>query len=140
MFEETPSVVTPIPDNSQLNVIQTSKPIQQQELAASSKSETITQTATPEKPQLKEITLPITFQPQPDTKIEANTDLNPLPQTEKTTTLEQQSSPENNPPVISSTEIPSINPSETVWYLGIDLGTTNSVVAYMEGDKPVIIP
>ncbi|NJM21987.1 MAG: hypothetical protein HC836_17400 [Richelia sp. RM2_1_2] len=140
LFEETPSVVTPIPDNSQLNVIQTSKPIQQQELAASSKSETITQTATPEKPQLKEITLPITFQPQPDTKIEANTDLNPLPQTEKTTTLEQQSSPENNPPVISSTEIPSINPSETVWYLGIDLGTTGISAALLNRSTQVIHP
>ena len=24
--------------------------------------------------------------------------------------------------------------------VGIDLGTTNSLVAYMEGDKPVVIP
>ena len=24
--------------------------------------------------------------------------------------------------------------------VGIDLGTTNSLVAYMEGDRPVVIP
>ncbi|WP_228059583.1 hypothetical protein [Plectonema radiosum] len=155
LFEETPSVVTPIPDNSQLTATQISKPIQPQELAASSKSETITQTATPEKtqptqpqpvipaekPQLKEITLPITSQLQPERKIEASTDLNPLPQTQKTTaTPEQQSSQENNSPVISSTEIPSINPSETVWYLGIDLGTTGISAALLNRSSQLIHP
>jgi len=144
LFEETPSLVTPI---------------QQQELANSNKTETPTPENTQpnhsepvipaEKPQLKEITLPISSQPptnlrQPDRKIEANTDLNPLPQTEKTTATppEQQSSQENSPnhPVISSTEIPSINPSETVWYLGIDLGTTGISAALLNRSTQVIHP
>src|SRR5471030_1874953 len=30
--------------------------------------------------------------------------------------------------------------SSTGRVVGIDLGTTNSLVAYMEGDKPVVIP
>ena len=34
--------------------------------------------------------------------------------------------------------MPEQNPIERV--IGIDLGTTNSLVAYMEGDKPVVIP
>ncbi|MEB3219048.1 MAG: hypothetical protein VKN72_22810 [Nostocales cyanobacterium 94392] len=158
LFEETPSLVTPIPDNSQSTKKPTIKSIQQQESGTSKKTETPTpeniqpnhsEPVIPaEKPQLKEITLPITSQPptnlrQPDRNIEANTDLNPLPQTEKTTgTPDQQSSQENspNPPVISSTEIPSINPSETVWYLGIDLGTTGISAALLNRSTQLIHP
>jgi len=37
-------------------------------------------------------------------------------------------------------ETPLPHASEATLAVGIDLGTTNSLVAYMEGDKPVVIP
>ena len=34
----------------------------------------------------------------------------------------------------------AVNGSPTATPVGIDLGTTNSLVAYMQGDSPVVIP
>jgi hypothetical protein len=85
---------------------------------------------TSEKPQLKEITLPVTsltqLNPsQPDSNREASHKETPLPQTENTiNTSQEENSTNSNYAGGASTEIPSINNSDTVWYLGIDIGTT----------------
>ncbi|MEA5593688.1 hypothetical protein [Rivularia sp. UHCC 0363] len=93
-----------------------------------------------QKPQLKEIILPATSLRPPDRKIVQSNDLNPLPQTEKTISTPVQDSQESNPPVISSSEIPSRNPNDTVWYLGIDLGTTGISAALLNRSTTEIHP
>ena len=152
LFEEaSPLIVTPTPDLESKEEI----PPQQQE-ENSTQTENTEAIATPEikqpieqppvitteKPQLKEITLPITSknQPnprQPDRNLDA--DLDPLTKTEETIgTPEEESS--QDIPTVTSTEIPSLNPSDTVWYLGLDIGTTGISAALLNRSNQQIHP
>ncbi|MGB3650151.1 MAG: hypothetical protein WBA41_02950, partial [Rivularia sp. (in: cyanobacteria)] len=152
LFEEaSPLIVTPTPD---LESKEIAPPIQQQE-EKSTQRETTEAIATPEtkqpieqppvitteKPQLKEITLPITSknQPnlrQPDRNLDA--DLDPLAKTEETIGTPEEESLQDTP--ITSTEVPSLNPSDTVWYLGLDLGTTGISAALLNRSNQQIHP
>ncbi len=152
LFEEaSPEIVTPTHDLESKEEIPP-----QQQLENSTETETTEAIATPqtkqpieqspvittEKPQLKEITLPITSknQPnlrQPDRNLDA--DLDPLTKTEETIgTPEEESS--QDIPTVTSTEIPSLNPSDTVWYLGLDLGTTGISAALLNRSNQQIHP
>lgn len=96
------------------------------------------------KPQLQEITLPATSLRQPDKEKEATTEASaldtPLPQTEKTVAPDEQNLSQSNLPPVTSTEIPSINPSHTVWYLGLDIGTTGISAALLNRSTTEIHP
>ena len=112
------------------------QPIQQQQIAASTEQEIAKQELqlpkqsesliepTEEKPQLQQITLPFISR-QPNTNLDASSKLNPLPTTKKTiATSEEENSSEDNLRAVNTNEIPSSNNGDTVWYLGLDLGTT----------------
>ncbi len=153
LFEEaSPLIVTPTPD---LESKEIAPAIQQQEEEKSTQRENTEAIATPEtkqpieqppvitteKPQLKEITLPITSKnqpnlPQPDRNLDA--DLEPLTKTEETIGTPEEESSQDTP--ITSTEVPSLNPSDTVWYLGLDLGTTGISAALLNRSNQQIHP
>lgn len=105
-----------------------------------------------EKPQLKEITLPVSSLRtskirQPNKELDLST-LNttttntPLPQTEKTIvdSEEEKPSQDNSISSVNSTEIPPINPEDTVWYLGLDIGTTGISAALLNRSTTQIHP
>ncbi|MCJ8281534.1 MAG: hypothetical protein MJK14_17155, partial [Rivularia sp. ALOHA_DT_140] len=108
----------------------------------------------PEKPQLQEITLPLTSLTQPNKNLETTSEIKtqtstdtttintPLPQTEKTIPSQEQENPsqDNSTGSVNSTEIPSINPKDTVWYLGLDLGTTGISAALLNRSTTEIHP
>ena len=107
-----------------------------------------------EKPQLKEITLPVSSLrqrniPQPKKELDLstlNTTTNtniintPLPQTEKTIADSEEISQDNATGSVNSTEIPSINSEDTVWYLGLDIGTTGISAALLNRSTTQIHP
>ncbi|BAY85463.1 hypothetical protein NIES267_49630 [Calothrix parasitica NIES-267] len=105
---------------------------------------------TEEKPQLKEITLPVSSLrqrniPQPKKELDLST-LNtttintPLPQTEKTIADSEEISQDNSTGSVNSTEIHPVNPEDTVWYLGLDIGTTGISAALLNRSTTQIHP
>ncbi|MDY6897542.1 MAG: hypothetical protein SWZ49_05610 [Cyanobacteriota bacterium] len=105
-----------------------------------------------EKPQLKEITLPVSSLRQskirqPTKELDVSTlttskTNTPLPQTEKTlaNSEEEKPSQENSTGSVTSTEIPPVNPEDTVWYLGLDIGTTGISAALLNRSTTQIHP
>ncbi len=153
LFEEAPPEVA-----SEEVVTADEVPRQQEETATPEVQPQVValkeETTTPEveqpthKPQLQEITLPATSLRQPDKNIETTTEATtqtstldtPLPQTEKTVAPDEENLSQNNLPPVTSTEIPSINPSHTVWYLGLDIGTTGISAALLNRSTTEIHP
>ncbi len=99
---------------------------------------------TKEKPQFQEITLPVASLRQPNINLDASSLETPLPETEKTTATEDNFSEDNSSQdksaSINSTEIPSTKAGDTVWYLGLDLGTTGISAALLNRSTQVIHP
>ena len=140
---------------------ETTTPEVQQEIAALTEETTTSEVEQPSKteaviqptykPQLQEITLPATTFPQLEKNQEAtvetitekttttNTLETPLPPTEKTVAPEEENSQDNSS-YVTSTEIPSINSSHTVWYLGLDIGTTGISAALLNRSTTEIHP
>ncbi|MEO0933649.1 MAG: hypothetical protein AAFY21_07790, partial [Cyanobacteria bacterium J06641_2] len=100
-----------------------------------------------EKPQLQEITLPVTSLRQPTKELDLSTlkttTVNTaLPPTEKTIvdSESEKLSQDNSTGSVTSTEIPPINPEDTVWYLGLDIGTTGISAALLNRSTTQIHP
>ncbi len=140
-------IVTPVEAPSEQ---ETATPEVQQEVAAPAEQEATTPEAviqpTSDQPQLKEISLRATSLRQPDKNEEAITEattetstLDSLPQTEKTIAPDEENSQDNSS-YVTSTEIPSINSSHTVWYLGLDIGTTGISAALLNRSTTEIHP
>ena len=141
-------VVTPVEAPTAQEEVVT--PEVQQEVAAPAEQEATTPEAviqpTSDQPQLKEISLRATSLRQPDKNEEAITEattetstLDSLPQTEKTIAPDEEKSQDNSS-YVTSTEIPSINSSHTVWYLGLDIGTTGISAALLNRSTTEIHP
>ncbi|MEO1374111.1 MAG: hypothetical protein AAFW70_07295 [Cyanobacteria bacterium J06635_10] len=96
---------------------------------------------TKEKPQLQKVTLPVTPISKSNINLDASTIETPLPQTEKTTvTSNEEKTLEDNGASVNGTEIPSANKGDTVWYLGLDLGTTGISATLLNRSTQVIHP
>ncbi len=150
LFEEAPpEVADEVPTQQE----ETATPEIQPQVAALTKETTTPEVQQPtHKPQLQEITLPATSLRQPDKILETTTETTteattqastletPLPQTEKTVAPDEENLSQNTLPPVTSTEIPSINPSHTVWYLGLDIGTTGISAALLNRSTTEIHP
>ncbi|MGD1910717.1 MAG: hypothetical protein ACFB2X_07640 [Rivularia sp. (in: cyanobacteria)] len=91
--------------------------------------------------QLQQITLPVTPISQSNKNLDASTIETPFPQTEKTTvTSNEEKTLQENGASVNSTEIPPTNKGDTVWYLGLDLGTTGISAALLNRSTQVIHP
>jgi hypothetical protein len=155
LFEEAPKevaskeVVTPdeeVPTQQE----ETATPEVRQEVEPLTEETTTTEVQQPSsyKPQLQEITLPVTSLRQPEKDLEQNLETStqtstintPLPQTEKTVAPDEENLSQDNSSIVTSTEIPSIDPSHTVWYLGLDIGTTGISAALLNRSTTEIHP
>ncbi|AFY53706.1 hypothetical protein Riv7116_1133 [Rivularia sp. PCC 7116] len=156
LFEEAtpPQVVTPTTETSQPQpehqppvAQETAQPIVENQPATSTEQSTQSEPAiqtTEKRPQLQEITLPTTSLRQPNQNEDTST-LNtpletPLPQTEKTIPSEPENPSQDNSIALGNTEIPSINSSDTVWYLGLDIGTTGISAALLNRSNQIVHP
>ena len=148
----TPQEITP-PEIQQQETATTPQEIATPEIQQLKQPEPPTQPIE-ETPQLKEITLPVSSLrqrsiPQPKKELDLstlNTTTNtniintPLPQTEKTIADSEEISQDNATGSVNSTEIPSINSEDTVWYLGLDIGTTGISAALLNRSTTQIHP
>ncbi|MEM9927749.1 MAG: hypothetical protein AAF915_29190, partial [Cyanobacteria bacterium P01_D01_bin.50] len=122
------------------NEQETTTPIEASQEVAPTK-EQVTTKPTEEKPQLQEISFQVTPISQSNKNLDASTIETPIPQTEKTTlTSNEEKTLKNNGASVNSTEIPPTNKGDTIWYLGLDLGTTGISATLLNRSTQVIHP
>ena len=126
LTEETTTPEVEQPSQPEAVIQQTSKPQVQQHTQ-------------PEDPPHLEKNQEATVETITEKTTTTNTLETPLPPTEKTVAPDEENSQDNSS-YVTSTEIPSINPSHTVWYLGLDIGTTGISAALLYRSTTVIHP